>query len=70
MASGICKENPGRGMTKLTVTINLQANLNELQQEKLRTLLEENAKHCALGYIHTEQQRGWLQAEAESRLET
>lgn len=57
-------------MTKLTISLDVQVNLNERQQEKLRTLLEENAKHCALGYIHTEQQRGWLQAEAESRLET
>jgi hypothetical protein len=57
-------------MTTIQLTIKLQANLNEHQQEQLCLLLEQNAKRTAMEWVHVEQQRAWIQAEAESHLET
>jgi hypothetical protein len=56
-------------MTKLTIAINIQANLNEKQQDELTALARHAAQQAVIGWIHVEQ-LPWIKAEAEAHLET
>ena len=56
-------------MTKLTITLDIQANLNERQQDEVTALAQHAAQQAVIGWIHVTQVP-WIRAEAESHLET